>query len=492
MLYSNIQKRGVRTIKAVYYFGGSCPLSVWDTYSEAEVDSYLQRIRADGFNTVIAIVPVAVVPLKKNGSPYYDGFLRDLRSFIAKCRQYGLRYAFRLFYVWDSFPIKLNRLEQTSLVFSGEFPHYMAVAQDLNAMAADDDHFLFGFITWEDMIPQLIVTLPGQSPERRQAIGRLIGLSDRFADGAIPATNAPEYAAYLRYIDERFMDVLNSLRSAFPLLTAEVRVDYSPFPRAEGGHDMHVHEIMYRMPAEVDIVGTYYATYMGALNQHDEIDAKFAFAMFNASQRHVIAETPARIFVDQLLLYIGQEKYAHFSKLPAAEIEKFLFKHFLPWQRERGAGYANWSYQDYILAANSNATFHLGIDGWKIEGGERRTETGTLRLDAGGSVEQTSLTRVVRKSVVVLDIVHSRNAVITVDLGQGNSFKRELPDTDERHTVREYCGLPATKIAVRVESGSVAFSRIQLGWDQHSNGGYDLDFNPGVMSPILKKFNALE
>lgn len=491
MLLNKINSKKIGFIKAVYYFGGACPLSVWDNFSSADCDLYLSKIKRDGFNTVVVIVPAGLTWTKKHNSKFYRTFLKNLAVLQAKCKEHGLFYIYRLFFIWDSFPFKLNRLRQTYQVFTDQYDDYEKLASDIFEISKNDPQFLFGFITWEDMIPQLIVTMPNQSASKRLEVGKEINIGVRFENGALPEIDSPDYPAYLTYIDERFVEVVRKLRNVFPLLTAEVRVDYSPIPAGDGHFGVHIHEQMYKMPNGVDVVGTYYATYMGAKNERDEITAKFAFDNFKLSQRHVMEMSSAKIFVDQLLLYIGQECFAHFSKLPPREIRDFLFQYFRPWMKKHGVGYANWSFQDYILAANSNASFQLDVDGWELSGDVRCDSPGQLTANQGGLILQTGLTRAVKKSIVVLHILHASQARIEIDLGGGNVFKKDIPEIGGRMIFREYYRCPAQKISVCVERGSVTFEKILLGWDQHSNGGYGLDFEPGVMTSILADFNEI-
>jgi hypothetical protein len=482
-------------IRAVYYYGSACPMSFWDTFRREEIDKYFLKIKQDGFNSVIFIIPIALIDLKRKTSPLYDKFLIDFNFLIRKCNQYGLLYLLRLFYVWDSYPVVLDRLCLTYQIYSKQYlPDYEAVLAELAEKVENDSLFLFGFTTWEDLLPQLITAIPKASPQKRSEIAALLEFPpDVTCGGGVPQMDSPKYASYLIYLDERFADLMKKLALSFPKLTTEARVDVTPIPQPDGTFVFHFHDRQFTIGEDLGVIGTYYAPYMGASNLGDEIDSEVAFRNFEISQQKAKTISGVRVFVDQLLLRIGQDKFKHFSKMNSIETEKFVFERLAIWLSKFSVGYATWSFQDYILSAVSNAAFQLpGLAGWSPSGDVRQVRQGAISMTGKSNLRQKRLTRRVDKAFVRLDFEVIDDAEITVELGDGRSFSLNYAGKWAENVVfQQITHAPATELSLSITSGSCIIRKCLLGWDFHSNGGYGLDFSKGEVSDVWKRLNAV-
>lgn len=479
-------------IRAVYYFGSACPMSFWDAFRREEVDAHLSRIVADGFNAIIFLVPVGLVQLRESGDPLYTRFLDDLDFLAGRCRSHRLSYMLRVFYVWDSYPLPIDKARLTWSIYQPDrFPAYRDHLQDLWGRVSEDRSFLFAFTTWEDITPQLTVVIPAAPEARRIEVADCIRLPPDLRDGGgIPATGSVVYGRYVAHIDRLFVETNAALREVFPRLTAEVRVDVTPTP----GDGFQLHDLQFGIGRATGIVGTYYAPYMGARNDGGEIDGEAAWQAFLRSQRLPDRDSQLRVFIDQLILRIGQEKFAHFSRIKSEHLPDLLLQRIAEWLPRNGIGYASWSFQDYVLSATSNAAFRLGdAAGWSLEGGARCKSQGIVEMAGTSAIAQRRLTRRVLRPHVHLEITQAASATLAVDLGHG---EREIPGVPfegpgEVRLGPDFFGTDATQFRVVLRSGRCSLSRAFLGWDHHSNGGYAVDWKPGEMSALWRQFNEL-
>lgn len=465
------QSLGVASVRSAYFFGGACPLTAWDTFDKEAVDREIHLMKADGFNTVLIVIPLSLAFYEQSHRKFYDHFWENLEYLLGRLEAENLCLAGRLFYVWDNYPSGRNRLRPTIDIFteSDTKRACLRFAQALNERLQRYDRFLFCFICWEDLLPHLINGVPTFDEPARQQIGNLIGYGR-----AVPRREDLEFGNFLDFLDQLFNAFFEDVRQVFPRLSAEIRVDSTPYANAGGEPRFHSH--LAQAKPHADVVCSYYAPYMLVPHGMKEIDDVLAFRAFDYVQGLVAKETPGRIFVDQLLLIIEEKQHAHLPSIRPDCLEPFA-KQLAEWLREKALGYATWCFHDYFLEAIGNSNFGLGLDGWS-SAGDVQVERVGIAMRGGSSIFRMAARRLSRPHIL-LDLESSTLSVLQIVYGEGKRFELvvEPGNRIRKVFIREDAG---DRLRLNVISGECIVRRASIGWDIASNGGYGFDPNVAV------------
>jgi hypothetical protein len=499
-IISRIEESGVRFVKATYYWGDASPLNCWDSFRPDIVSSYMGKIAKDGFNTVILLIPLTLPLLEVEKPNYHRQFMDHLSLVFRECRARNLRVVYRLLYLWDMFPVEVDRVMR-AFRFHGdtsERDDIMAYLDKLYSWSVGRPNFLFGFITWEDLLGHFIVKAPKGSREISRDAAKVLGWAGNGVDGCdalVPDENSPDMAKYLEFADQKFDQFYGKVKSVFPLLTAEVRVDYTPYKNKDGQYVFHNHSQMHALKSK--IIGTYFAPYMGQQNIGDEISATEAFKAFKRVHQNVLdsAEKGVLFFVDQLLLVIEQKQFSHFSKIAKDQqhlfvelVADYLFKH--------GSGYACWAFRDYLFHRTANCSFIYKQEYWSITG-QAQCDAGCLTCVAPVKLSQRlrnqnsqELPRFQGKGYLCIEGEFSHDAILAMYTADGQLQFNSSQFPPDGPLVHNIC-LDSPFISFELLSGEAKLKHISFGTEICSNGGYQLDFRPGPTLVHYKYLNEL-
>jgi hypothetical protein len=282
---------------------------------------------------------------------------------------------------------------------------------------------------------------------------------------------------YLHFVDDLLIDFFNYVQQYFPTLSAEVRVDFHPYMSADGIINFHVHSKTFKLPG-VDVVGSYYGPYMEAENKGEQLTTDQAFEHFLRAQYRVLSQLrDVKVFIDQFLFSMAESEFAHFAWMDEATQEEFIDRAGA-WMRMNAAGYAIWSYTDYIIDQLSNGAFRLGLDRWHHAGSVSVSADGETgcRIGSDGKVWQLLPQRldggVVGLEVVIagdveFDVRHAENATVRVSLRRASG---------ERHKLLLRFSGEALFISLELVRGDLLVKKVAAGPEVVSHGGYSLDF----------------
>ncbi len=475
-----IKDKGTEKIVGTYYYGDGWPINMWDTFRRDVVDTYLDKMKEDGFNTVILLIPGAVPRLSVESKEHYMSFLDDLSFMMRKIEERDMYSMFRLGYSWDGFPIKGDRGRFCFSILAGGEARELAKAvfKDLWQLANKHDGFLYGFITWEDMLMFAWNRATRSVDDMRRALATELGYKNE--SGMIPTIDSVEFKDYLDFIDMKFSDFFYDLKMVFPRLSAEVRVDVTPFTDEAGMQQHYVHNRQF-VETDCDIIGTYFGTYM----IHGSSTAESAIVGLDVAHRNLRNVAPQKkIFIDQLLLIIKEKQFDGYPKLSDSELQKFL--DWLPeWLDKYSVGYATWSFSDYLWDIVFNGAFKYGLLGWNIDGAPNFVDNQRQRyveLNSGDSIQGGRIEHFspwIKEGMIFIEADVSDDIEMLVALSDkvvlslnGDDFSLS-PTNNGKVAVIPFEG-QSEFIKVSLIKGVAKLYRVGVGKEIISNGGYDI------------------
>jgi len=402
-------------IKAVHYFASSWPKTFWGDFERSEVEADLVRIKEDGFNTVILVVPwLGFETGFDDGSPSPSPLYERLDWLLAQITQSGLDFGLRV-----SFP---HSFDPDNGIGNWELCRQMFVDEDLRAawvqyigrlsrrIEQHRDALRLAFFSWEDFFCPYQV-FPNLPEDERRVLGRSSGYQDWLADQhmlplvsllyarnfesmesvPVPERKSPAFWLFLQFVDQFLVSqLLEPARQVLPELAMEVRVDKDPVYMGDkilwAAHDLALSDSRMR--------GSYWGAYYGARNEGEVLTASEALRNFEymlnlvsdqgRNTAHVVEQFN---FVDNTPGFDGRH-----ARIDEREIPAFL-QGAAKLLKEKSSGYGLWAYRDYADSALFNGSFELGIRGWSTEGNVSLVTNSegdrALRLQAGASISQT-------------------------------------------------------------------------------------------------------
>lgn len=385
-------------IKAAHYFGREWPINFWSaSFRDAPAD--FARLRADGFNAVILVVPWGDFQPSLSPIRYNQALFERLRGLARTAGAHGLQVILRLGYCWGSDPsVEAPGFARANRAFTDERVRqaWLDYVGELERQVRDLPMVTLRFFSWEDLSGIHFLAAEAQGPERTR-LARALGYTDYVAergvraDAALPDRQSPDYRHFLAFVDhvlvERFF---KPARSRMPALSMEARVDWDP---VFGGEevDWFTHYPTFRLPG-AEWTTAYFSVALGAPN-----DGRTATAAETLSRQQFFLETiqreagDRRVFIDQYLFYDNTAGYERNTAVAPDELAAFLEGAAAHLQAHTH-GYGLWTYQDYETNVIDNPDFTLGERSWRTDGritpgGD--THEGLARLAVGQALHQT-------------------------------------------------------------------------------------------------------
>lgn len=493
-----LTEKKIKHIRGTYYYGDGWPINVWDSFRKDVVDLILRRIKSDGYNTVILLIPAGLSIIRTKRPDLYDKFLNDFEFLEERIRDNGLFLCLRLGFAWDGFPVPQDRGRLLFAQLSGgaHRENIKLIFNQIYELVADSDNFLFGFLTWEDLISFPLLRAPRAAAPVRESLAKEIGFKNNPI--GIPEIADPDYERYLDFIDRKFMDFYYDIKDVFPFLTAEVRVDVTPFTNPNGQEKYFVHN---RQMVQLDsnIIGTYFGTYM----IHGPLPKTAEQALNGMDLAHRVVRNVARDkkpFVDQFNFVMNQKEFSQFPGLASDQEELFL-KQVVDWFDDSTVGYATWSFIDYIMDVVSNGSFRLGLEDWVVTGSPSLLDDQDGRCVLLGEGEALLGTRIkhyqpwCKDGWILLAAELGEDSVVQVMVADDIVF--EFTNSDFVPTPFEAGGRIIQKftgqsdyVQLTLKRGSAKIRRVSVGRDLCSNGGRDSFFRPTETSQRIANFNS--
>jgi hypothetical protein len=401
-------------IKAVHYFSSSWPKSFWGDFEYSQVDDDFAQIKADGFNTVIFVIPWMGFEIGfEDGISEPSLLYERLEWLLKKTEQAGLDYGLRVSFPHNFDPeIGTDNARLCADIFTDKplrenWVQYLARISE--RIDLHRDSFKFAFFSWEDFFCPYD-SFPNMNEDQRMDLAQRSGyqawLTEHYPmqlvellylqsfysmeSVPVPERNSPAFWFFLRFVDQFLIDqLITPGREVLPELAMEVRVDKDPIYNGSKTfwveHDLALSDEQMR--------GSYWGAYYGAHNQGELLTAEealdhFEFMLNDVSDdgkntNHVVEQFN---FADNTPGFVGH------AQIDTPELPAFL-EGAAGLLKQKSRGYGLWAYRDYVDSAIYNGSFELGTRGWASQG-EVEVITNddgdkALIMQAGAVISQT-------------------------------------------------------------------------------------------------------
>ena len=138
-------------LKSVTYFGDAWPINYWGTEDD-NMGANFARIKADGFNSIILVIPWREFQPGDMGNMYNEAAFAKLDQVMKCADDHGLMVTLRIGYCWDysgeaSLPERYAGVVQDG---SNDRKMWIDYCKTIYDRVSDYGNFQGGFITWED------------------------------------------------------------------------------------------------------------------------------------------------------------------------------------------------------------------------------------------------------------------------------------------------------------------------------------------------------
>lgn len=422
-------------LRSVTYVSDAWVINFWNTESD-HMEEELARIAADGFNSIILVVPWREFQPHTNPVSYSDYTFRKLERIMEAANEQGLWVQLRVSYTWDYYEEEESALRFRELLGDEEMrAAWLDYVKKIHQTVSGYPNFYGGFLTWEDFwnyIESVPISGPGSaSVSEADRIGyqdylekyyTLEQISEYYGKGRtfrdfdsiyIPERESPAYKLLYEYYDDFLKTLLFDAQRVFPNLSMEVRLDVDPVNGKNGGK-VGAHHYMTFPCGLSSYTSLMYSVAMGQENKGEKISAAQALSMMESQLHLVRAYNGGKpIYIDQLLYMDATEQFSHNAQLYEEDRNVFLTS-LPPVLRCYTNGYAVWSYLNYTHNPVYNCQFALGGRGWNTSRAETEQRNGSsqIKLQNGGSISQKIGHRIDGKTS------HSNHVRFTADSDQ--------------------------------------------------------------------------
>jgi hypothetical protein len=385
-------------IRACYYFGRGWPINCWSCLLAKEAARDFAQIRRDGFNTVILLVPWRGFQPDLHSDELRDDYLRLLRRLlrVAQCR--GLRVILRLSYAHHICDEARHTSEDFSTALLSDaatrrrWQRYLA---RIEAIASQFPNYSQSFISWEEFWGVMMRHMR-EDPAARAGFAQLLGYGDWLAEQGllevvpeVPLADSEDYVHYHRFANTAIRRLYDLACEVVPELGFEIRVDRNRLHGGDGSVQWLANDSYIEVPAQRY---TYWAPFIGALNQGERLNASQAAALLEQTLREVTNDGLNTNHVVNQLNYIDDTfKYAGtHARITPTEVREFLQLAALL-LLEYARGYGVWAWRDYLQNSLFNPRFVLGLEGWRVlSGSPQRARPGppALLMRSGDAIAQ--------------------------------------------------------------------------------------------------------
>ena len=398
-------------LKAATYVSDAWVSNFWNSESD-HMDEELAQIAADGFNSIVLVVPwrefqPGVLPVSYNRYAF-----QKLDKVMNAANAHGLMVELRVGYVWDYYndDVVTGRFRDL-LKDSSTRAAWLAYAKQIYRTASAHSNFYGGFMTWEDFWNYVEDAANlGKGANSRNAakecgyqtwlkkhyslkqVNEYYQPAEKFTsydNVYIPARKDYAYKLFYEFYDDFLNDLLEDTQKVFPNLSMEVRLDVDQVDAQDGNGQMGASHYGTFSCADAGYTSLMYSVSMGH-GFGDVLSAQEAIKTMNEQLSLVRANNGGKpVFIDQLLYMDATEGFEQNARL--AESHRGAFLTGIPdTLRAHTNGYAVWTYRNYTNNPVYNHQFALGTRGWNVTNGSvmERNGSSQLLLQSGGSLSQ--------------------------------------------------------------------------------------------------------
>ncbi|HFC30183.1 MAG TPA: hypothetical protein ENJ44_03965 [Oceanospirillales bacterium] len=252
-------KQKNKFIKAAHYFADAWPKTFWQEFERGGVDADFKKIKADGFNTVILVVPWMGFEkdFDKDKTTSNKKMYARLDFLLQKIQQNKLDYMLRLGFPHDYsentgtdvFSLCTNIYEKPA--YQQKWNDYLQKVKEVSYKYETNQAGIL--VSWEDFwCPHFV--FPLLEAQRRKELVQNIGFADwlmqkdkttlkvvlaqnelKKSEISIPTKDEMAYFYYIEFIDEKFDEIiLKPAKKVSPDAGMEIRIDKDPATSSKG------------------------------------------------------------------------------------------------------------------------------------------------------------------------------------------------------------------------------------------------------------------
>lgn len=419
-------------LKSVTYVSDAWVINFWNTESD-HMDEELAQIAADGFNSIILVIPWREFQPGMSPVSYNQYAFEKLDRIMRAAEEHGLWVELRVSYTWDYYGEEESRLRFQKLLGDEKLEQaWLEYVEKLYVTASAYPNFHGGFITWEDFWNYMEDSTYFGTGKESRAEAQRIGFTDyleqhytleevmeyykpvkpftSYRDIYMPQKTSPAYKLLFEFYDAYLMRLLHAAQQVFPNLSMEVRLDVDPVSGKHGG-TVGAHHFRTFPCGSSDHTSLMYSVSMGQENKGETISAATALAAMDSQLNLVKMYNGGKpIYIEQLLYTDSTEEFSHNAQLEEAEVNLFITS--LPdILRKYTNGYGVWSYWNYTNNPLYNSQFALDERGWDTNRAKvvERDGSRQMRIGSGGQISQKIGSRITGK------LTHSNHVRFTAD-----------------------------------------------------------------------------
>ncbi|ACN16077.1 hypothetical protein HRM2_29940 [Desulforapulum autotrophicum HRM2] len=391
-------------IIGTHYTGETWAPSFWSNLDESKVHDDFLRIRENGFNTIIVVVPW--VGFQKTISPvsYFEAYLESLAFLFEKSKETGLKVILRVGYAHevgvDSTPDHNHRILQIASDKAVQNAWFDYLGR-INEISSRYDNFLFAFLSWEDFFlidfahKSIAVRTYAASVTGYQEYLKKYTLGDisskygtdfsNYSKIPIPQYTSPAIHLYHEFWDQYLTTLMAKSQKIFPNLSMEVRADCDP----TNDSSLYVcHGETFDSTGGKRVV-IYYTPALGAENCGDLSSSDDAAFRLQYLVERVRSKTKSLIFLDQFNFIDNTPEFKKNTRIAPEELSAFIDK-AQPILKKETIGYALWAMQDVKGNLFKNGSFERELLGWSVQNATLNVEedVSSLRLNHHGKLRQ--------------------------------------------------------------------------------------------------------
>lgn len=390
-------------LRATHWFGDAWPVNFWNTDLESRAREDFLRARADGFNTIVFLVPWPGFAPDPTSGALDETRVERLLKLMRLADSLGLDVVLRVGYAWDARDQKaysrLMRLWLDPQYRSG----WLAYIESLWTAVRAEPNFRFAFFSWEDLwaATGFAGGTQGDRLDWAGAIGYRDWLRARYTlddvskryrrdfqawhDVPVPEMREPALKLYYKFIDHAWIQrFFVPALERFPRLSMEIRIDADGIWDGDSLVEWFFHHASWDLPGSEWTV-LYWSPSMGGQNQGETLAPVEAARRLEGTLRDVQARTGDRkIFIGQFLVEDFTPGYEMNGRIARDRIDDFLaLADNVLLRHAHGVGL--WTWADYAHDPIPSPDFHNGLDGWRHTG-DICTEGSSLQMAASSEL----------------------------------------------------------------------------------------------------------
>ena len=398
-------------LKSVTYFGDEWPINYWGS-EDKDMAANFEKIRQDGFNSIILVIPWREFQPCTNPITYNDYAFGALKRVVTAAKDNELDVYVRIGYSWDFYnDAEANIVDQFAMLLGDKEMQdaWFAYVEKVYSELSQHDNFKGGFLTWEDQWNTLGMCDEEDLDSRlrnardtgyQEWVNETYGLegyNEEFGTDyhsieeiILPGRDEPAMYAMYEFYDCFLNVLLYHSQTYFPNLSMEVRIDWDVTYDKDGELKYFEHDNTY-FCQNSDFVSLMYGIPIGYENVGERVSYTDALEKTAYVLQQLNSKSNGKgIYVEQFIFADNTPKFADNAQIKADEVDDYLLNVSEVLQ-EYSEGYGIWTYRNYCANMLYNSQFALLGEGWDVEGSvnfEELEPSNVCTIGKGGSLKQ--------------------------------------------------------------------------------------------------------